>query len=178
MKRPWLFILNFFILMLTLFILAGIQTTFWNQLFGTFPPPLLWMILVIFVSIYRRPVSGLFSVYFFGFFVGTFSCIPLKMMLIPLLLIFLVVYSIKGRIFWTGPGYFSILVGIGTFFYQFIFITSSLWLEKSPTSMMLGTRLTELILTPLFAYLIYFPLNFLDTLTIDQVTRESGGFQL
>lgn len=177
MRRQWLFLLNFAFLSFGIFFLTGFQTSFWFQIFGDWPAPQLWLIIVIFSALYRRSFSGLLSIYAFGFFVTSFSVLPLKVMYLILLELFVVIHLVKNRIFWTGPGYFTLMVGFGTFCYEIIYLLTSVWIEKSSAPLLIGTRLVHVILTPLFGYLLYFPLSALDRLTLDKITTESGGLE-
>ena len=55
MKIRWNATLNFLIFMAVLLLIAGFQTTFWFQIFGNVPAPLLWLNLIVYVTLY--PVS-------------------------------------------------------------------------------------------------------------------------
>ncbi|QDK38296.1 hypothetical protein [Bdellovibrio sp. NC01] len=178
MKLRWNFLLNFLILLAALLAVAGFQTTFWFQLFGNVPAPLLWLNLIVYVTLYRKPFPAIFTVYAMGFILLTFTAMPLKMMWITLLILFTLVYLIKSRVFWSGSGYYTIMCGFSAVAYHLIFFFTSLVLEKNPASFEIVDRLVQIILTPSFAFPMYWILAKLDKVTQDELVHEPGGLEL
>ena len=178
MKLRWNFLLNFLILFAVLFVVAGFQTTFWFQLFGNVPAPLLWLNLIVYVTLYRKPVPAIFTIYAMGFILLTFTAMPLKMMWISLLILFTLFYGIKSRVFWSGSGYYTIMCGFSAVAYHLIYFFTSLVLEKNPASFEIVDRLVQIILTPSFAFPMYWILAKLDNVTQDELVHEPGGLEL
>lgn len=178
MKLRWTFLLNFLMLVTVLVALCGFQTTFWFQAFGKVPPPLLWLNLIVYVALYRKPFPAIFTIYALGFILLTFTAMPLKMMWISLLILFTLVYLIKSRVFWSGSGYYTIMCGLSVVAYHLIYFCSSMVLEKNPASFEFVDRLAQIILTPSFAFPIYWILAKLDKATQDELVHEPGGLEL
>ncbi|HWU42113.1 MAG TPA: hypothetical protein VN132_01705 [Bdellovibrio sp.] len=178
MKIRWNFILNFLLLFAVLYLVAGVQTTFWFELFGQVPAPLLWVNLLVYVMLYRKPAAAVFTIYAMGFILLTFTAMPLKMMWITSLILFTLVYGIKTRVFWTGSGYYTIMCGFSAVAYHLIYFLTSLVLEKNPASFEIVDRLVQIILTPSFAFPMYWLLTKLDKISQDELVHEPGGLEL
>lgn len=178
MKIRWNLILNFLILIAGLILLAGMQTTFWFQLFGNVPSPLLWLNLVVYVALYRKPFPAIFTIYAMGFALLAFTSMPLKMMWINLLILFILVYGIKSRVFWTGSGYYTIMCAFSAVAYHVIYFLSSILIEKNPASFDLLERIVQIILTPSFAFPMYWVLLKIDKLSQDELMPEARGWDL
>ncbi|MDG0816120.1 hypothetical protein [Bdellovibrio svalbardensis] len=178
MKLRWSILLNFLIIVAVLLAVAGFQTTFWFQVFGNVPAPLLWLNLIVYVTLYRKPFPAIFTIYAMGFILLTFTAMPLKMMWISLLILFTLVYLIKSRVFWSGSGYYTIMCGFSAVAYHLIYFFSSMVLEKNPASFEIVDRLVQIILTPSFAFPMYWILAKLDKVTQDELMHEPGGLEL
>lgn len=178
MKFRWNSLLNILFIFLFLMLLAGFQGTFWYQLFSTVPAPMLWLNLLVYVMLYRKPFPAVFTVYAMGFVLLAFTAMPLKMMLISLAILFTLVYGIKARVFWSGSGYYTIMCTFSAVAYHLIFFFTSMIIEKNPASFEIVDRLVQVILTPSFAYPIYWVLAKIDKLSQDELYHESGGLEL
>lgn len=178
MKIRWNSILNFLALFAGLIFISGFQTTFWFQVFGNIPSPLLWLNLVVYITLYRRPFPAIFTTYLIGFSLLAFTAMPLKMMWINLLVLFALVYGIKTRVFWVGSGYYTIMCAFSAFAYHITYFLSSMVIEKNPASFEFIDRITQIIITPLFAYPMYWALEKIDKLCQDEVVPESRGLEL
>src|SRR5947208_2907425 len=67
----------FFGLLLVIFILFGLQSTFWYQIFGTISTPLLWLNLILYLGLYRKTLEAYLTSYALGFIFCAFSVTPL-----------------------------------------------------------------------------------------------------
>ncbi len=178
MKIRWHAFFNFLALFSILIFVAGIQTTLWYQLFGSVPSPLLWLNLVVFVTLYRKPMPAILTIYAMGFILLVYTGMPLKMMWISLLILFTLVYGIKTRVFWSGPGYYTIMCGFSAVAYHLVFFLISMVLEKNPANFQFVDRLVQIILTPSFAFPMYWVLAKIDRVTQDELVHEPGGMYL
>ncbi|MEK2688255.1 hypothetical protein [Bdellovibrio sp. GT3] len=178
MKIRWNATLNFFIFLTILLLVAGIQTTLWFQFFGNVPAPLLWLNLIVYLTLYRKPFPAIFTIYAMGAILLIFTAMPLKMMLFSLLILFTLVYGIKSRVFWSGAGYYTIMCGFSAVAYHLIYFLLSMVLEKNPASFEIVDRLVQIILTPSFALPMYWILARIDKLTQDELMNEPGGLDL
>ncbi len=177
MKLRWKFLLNFLILILALLILVGLQTTFWFQIFGNISAPMLWLNLVVYIVLYQKPAPAILTIYSMGFILTSFTSMPLKLMWITLLVLFMIIYGLKSRIFWSGSGYYVIMCGVSAVTFHLAYFLISLALEKTPASYEVADRLVQIILTPLFALPMYRMISSLDILTHDEL-NDSGGLNL
>ncbi|MFS4457581.1 hypothetical protein [Bdellovibrio sp. HCB2-146] len=178
MKIRWNFLLNFLILFVALVFVAGFQTTFWFQLFGNVPAPLLWLNLIVYVTLYRKPYPAIITIYAMGFVLMSYTGMPLKMMWISLLILFTLVYGIKRRVFWSGSGYYTIMCGFSAVAYHLIYFFTSMVLERNPASFEIVDRLVQIILTPSFAFPMYWVLAKMDKVTQDELVHEHGGLEI
>lgn len=157
---------------------SGFQTTFWFQLFGNVPAPLLWLNLVVYVVLYRKPLPAIFILYAMGFLLLAFTVMPLKMMWVTLLLLFALIYGVKTRVFWTGPGYYTIMCVFAAVAYHSLYFLSSFVLERNPASFEIIDRAVQIILTPSFAFPMYWAVAKFDRATQDDLIHEPGGLEL
>lgn len=178
MKSRWSFYYNILVFFTMLMLLCGIQTTFWLQIFGDIPAPLLWLNLMIFIMLYKRFSHALFLIYALGFSLMAFSLAPLKLIWISLLLLFGVVYFIKKRIFWTGAGYYTIMCAFSGVAFHIIYLVASRILEKNPAHIEFTSRMLQIILTPFFAPATYWMLTKLTKNMGEELTHETGGLDL
>lgn len=178
MKIRWNRVLNFLLLLVILVFVAGFQSTFWYQLFGTVPTPMLWLCLIVYVILYRGLYGALFSIYVMSLVLMGFSMIPMKMFLVSLLLVYCILYSIRSRVFWEGPVYYTLMCSIGAFSYHVIYFFSSWIIERNPAPVDFIDRLLQLALTPAFCVPMYWVLVKMDKLTLKDMSSESRGFEL
>ncbi len=178
MKIHWNKVLNFILLLLVLVLVAGFQNTFWYQLFGLVPTPMLWLSLIVYVAIYRKLYSALFIICIMSLAIMGFTAMPIKMLLICLLLVYLILYSIRSRVFWEGPAYYTIMCCVAAFSYHVTYFFSSLVIEKNSAPIEFWNRLIQLGLTPAFCIPMFWVLMKIDKLTLDEMTPESRGYEL
>ncbi|WP_413290904.1 hypothetical protein [Bdellovibrio sp. HCB337] len=178
MKIRWSKILNFILLLFVLVVVSGFQSTFWYQLFGTVPAPMLWLCLVVYISLYRKLYSALFMIYIMSLAIMGFTIIPMKMLLMSLLLVYLILYSIRSRVFWEGPAYYTIMCCVASFSYHIIYFFSSLLVERNPAPIDFLDRFIQLALTPMFCVPMYWILVKIDKMTLDELSTESRGYEL
>lgn len=171
-------ILNFLALLLLVMISAGFETTVWFQFMGSIPGPMIWLSAMVYLSLYRRPLSGILSIYFLSFSLVGFSLIPLKMLWFPLVMIFFFTHTIKSRVFWSGAGYFVLMCIASSFIYHIGFILTSKWLEPNMATISFLDRTVQIFLTPLFAWPTYRILHFVDRITQTEDLQNSGGIEI
>ena len=178
MKIPWSKVFNFILLLIVLVFVAGFQSTFWYQLFGTVPAPMLWLCLIVYVTLYRKLYGALFTIYVMSLALMGFSVIPMKMLLVSLLLVYLIMYSIRSRVFWEGPAYYTIMCCVASFSYHVIYFFSSWIIERNPVPLDFIDRIVQLALTPAFCVPMYWLLVKIDKMTLDETSSDTRGFEL
>lgn len=159
-------------------VLCGLETTFWFQLFGSVPAPLLWINLLIYIALYRKPTLAICVIYALGYIATSFTLMPLKMMFVNLAILFTLVYLIKSRFFWAGSGYYTIMCLFGAVAHHLTYFLTSLLLEPSHTAFQPMDRIVQIILTPSFAFPMYWVLARMDRWTRCEMLQESGGVEL
>ncbi|MBK9321759.1 MAG: hypothetical protein IPM97_02180 [Bdellovibrionaceae bacterium] len=178
MKIPWSKLINFFILLLLLLLLSGFQSTFWYQLFGTVQAPMLWLCLIVYVALYRKFYHAIFTTYIMAIALTGFTAMPIKMLLPCLLAVYLILYSIRSRVFWEGPAYYTIMCTLATFSYHVVYFAASWLIERNPTSVNFLDRFIQLALTPAFGIPMFWLLTKIDKMTRDDMSYDSRGFDL
>lgn len=166
--------LNLILISLVAVILCGLQTTVWFQLFGGLPAPILWLNLVLYLILYRKPFEGIFTIYFLALFIKPFTATPVGMLWINFLTIFSLVIYAKKRLFWPTLRYF-VIASAGTYvLFQISFLTYSNWIESNAAKINVYNFLFELIFTALTAGPVYYTLSWIDRITQKETLPESG----
>jgi hypothetical protein len=168
-------IINLISVLLLTWILAGLQTTLWYQLFGTFPAPLIWLNIVPYIAIYRRPLEAILTLYAIGFALGAFTAMPAGIFLFNFGVLFLIIYYFKAKMYWGGSRYFVMVAFATSFAYHVLEIILS-WIFEQGSSYRFDVfdRIIQALLTPLFAIFIYKIMNFIDHITEKEVLPETG----
>lgn len=153
-------------------ILSGLQTTFWFQVFGSLPAPLLWLNLVLYLILYRRPVEGILTIYFLGLFLRPFTAMPLGVLWLTLLVIFGLVAFVKKRVFWPGTRYFFVAsIGISISYHISYFFISR-WVESNPATFSFFHRFFEVVFTALTSIPLFVIFSTLDRVTNKETLPE------
>jgi hypothetical protein len=177
-KIRWSQLFNFLIMVLLLIVLSAFQSTFWYQLFGTVPSPMLWLCLIVYVALYRKLYPAVFTISVMALALTGFTVMPIKMLLVCLLLVYLILYSIRSRVFWEGPAYYTIMCTLACFSYHVIYFGVSWLLERNPAPLGLLDRFIQVAFTPAFGLPMYWMLSKIDKFTKDDLSLDSGGFDL
>ncbi|MEZ0392651.1 MAG: hypothetical protein ACAH59_10570 [Pseudobdellovibrionaceae bacterium] len=169
--------LNLLLVLLMTLILCGAQTTFWFQIFGSLPAPLLWLNLVLYLILYRKPLEGIATIYLVALFLRPFSAMPLGVLWLTLLIVFSVMSFVKKRVFWPGSRYFLMAsFGIGICYHLAYFIISK-WFESNPATVSLFHRFFEIVFTALTSIPLYIVFAWMDRMTNKETLPESGGLE-
>lgn len=151
----WLHFQRWGVPLLLLLGAGALQTTVWYQIFGSLSAPPLWLLLILWISLYRQSPTTILYVYALGLIASTFTGAPLKMIWVPLLFLHIAVAQVRERVFWTGPLYFSMVAVGGVILYQFLYVGFSYLLEPSPAPWIPLERLTQILLSVPFSFLVY-----------------------
>ena len=145
------------------FLICGFQTSFWPEIIRFLPPPPLWIIFIVFISLRWPTTSTLFFIYFLGYVMTFFSSIPLKMSLLGLICLYGVSWIFKKRFNSSSLFTFSATSAVSYLVYVLCFFMISNWLEPRPTSPLIIDRLLEMGLIFLVSSPFYILLNKIDT---------------
>lgn len=167
--------LNLLLIFLLTILLSGFQTTFWFQIFGNLPSPLLWLNLVLYLILYRKSLEAILTVYGIGLLLQPFTAMPLGYLWLNLLIAFIVITFVKKRVFWTGSRYFFLAsIGIGLTYHLSYFLISQ-GLERNPAALNLVHRSFEIIFTALASIPMYALLAWIDQITHKEILPEGGS---
>lgn len=169
MSKAHLFLAAKLFLFTVLFLsFCAFQTSVWPFWLGSFPPPQLWLILIIFIAMKWPTPITLFYIYFLGLLMTGFTPAPLKTLWLSLAAVYFFVIFFKQRIHSNSLFYFSILVSGTALFYNIVFISISHWLEPAGTPIFILHRLLETGCNFLVSIPAYKLLSFFDQLLQSQ----------
>lgn len=130
---------NYLLFLFSAFCLGGLESTLWYQIFGYTPAPNLWISILVFWTLYRKPIESLIMVYLLSICVNGMSVVSGPLILITNATIFMLLYWTKKRIYTSGVSYFMLLCSGSSLaflilspFYSFLFdsehlVTPDFW---------------------------------------------------
>ena len=149
-------------LVLFSFLICGFQTTIWPQFFPWIPAPLLWINLVVYLAIERKPFTALSLIYLVGFINCAFSALLLGQMLLSLFVLFWSLYFVRTRIYWPGSMYFAVMCLLGVSAFQVTYLAISFLTEEQSAGIMFFDRLAQVFLTPALSFVVFSTMKKLD----------------
>lgn len=167
--------LNLFMIFLIALFLSGLQTTFWFQIFGSLPAPQFWLIMILYLILYRKPFEGIMTIYFVGLVLNPFTAMPLGMIWMTLFILFICMSFVKKRVFWPGSRYFLMAAFGLSVAYHIVYFILSRWFEANPAPISFFHRFFEIVFTSLISVPMYSILSGMDQLTNKEILPESGG---
>lgn len=166
MKEKALLVLNVVLFVLAALILAAGQTSLWLQIFGYFPPPALWMPIVVYLALFRSALHLVIVTQAMAIALSSATSMPEGLLMISLLGVALSVQVFKTRFFWTATTYFMLVSGLATLaFHLFHFTASWIFSDNPLTSPALSDWIIQALLTPLFAPLLFPVCRWFDGIT-------------
>ena len=168
-------IVNFIAFLILLLFAAGFQTTLWYQLFGNLPTPRIWLNVILYLILFRKPFEGICLVYGLTLFIFPFTSIQLGVLWMVCLLSFAVITYVKKRIFWPNYQYFFYASLGANILFDIFYIGYSKITEKNPLSLLVFHRLSEVFISALFSFPIYYIATRIDYFTNKDFLPEAGG---
>ena len=166
---------NLILIFILTVLLSGFQTTFWFQIFGSLPAPLLWLNLVLYLILYRKSLEGILTIYGIGVLLHPYTAMPLGYLWLSLLIAFVVMTFVKKRVFWTGSRYFFMAsIGIG-FTYHITYFFISRGFDTNPAALNFFHRSFEIVFTALASIPTYALLAWIDQVTHKEILPEGGS---
>lgn len=150
-KRVWRILTP----LLLMVFLCGIQTVVWPHFISTLAAPPLWLILIIWISLYRESRETILLVYALGFLSSAFTAMPLKMMLFSLLILYILIRRVRERMFWPSLSYFVMASLSGVAAFQVIYLILSAILEPVRTAWLPLDRLVMLLWSAPVSIILY-----------------------
>ena len=156
MKIPWYWLLGIVLMVFTAMVLSAAQTSLWFLVLGHFPPPMFWLIVLVYVSVTRPLWEATFMTYLLSLTIVPFTAAPFEAVLVFCLLLTVLIFLFRERVFWGGPTYFMMMVAGTSLAAPLIYWGVSRWLDKSPLSIpdifdwLLSGCLTALFSLPMY----------------------------
>lgn len=154
---------------------CALQTTVWPDWLGTFPPPPLWLLIILFLSLYRPEMGTILFLYFLGLLASSFTAMPLKMMLFSILILHIAVAVARERIFWSGVGYFVLAATSGVTVFHITYLILSRLLEPEPAAWLVWERLVQILLAIPFSGLVYTVMEFFERPFVNETPATTGA---
>jgi hypothetical protein len=167
-------VLNGIVLVLLLAVACGFQSSFWFQLTGGAPAPQLWMLIIVYLALYRPYSTAMLLVYALAFVMKAFSAVPLGILWGTLFCVVSLASYVRSRFFWSSTRYFVMTSAAFCLLFNVVFLLFSKMIEENPASISPFTRLIEILLTTLFAAPMYWLLLHVDKWTLPEVMETSG----
>ncbi len=173
MKIPWYWLLSILLIVATTMVLNGLQTSLWYLLFGSFPPPLLWLVVLVYISVTRTLGEATLMTYILAFVNASFTAFPFEAMLIYCLAMMVMLMLIRERVYWGGPTFFMLMVGVASLAAPILFWISSRIFEKNPVFIpAIFDWLISALLTMLFSLPLYRLYQAFDSVASQEVGPE------
>ena len=132
MKIPWYWLLSLFLMIYTALLLSALQTSLWFLVFGRLPAPLLWLVPLVYVAVTRPLWEATVMTYALTMVNAAFTAFPFEYLLIYSLLLMLTLFLIRERVYWGGPTFFMLMVGVACPSAPVLFWLTSRWFDKNP----------------------------------------------
>jgi hypothetical protein len=173
MKIPWFWLLSLLLFMAFTVILNGLQCGFWYLIFGSFPPPLLWLVALVYVSVTRTLWEATLMTYILTFVNSAFTAFPFEALLVYSLALMFMLMLIRERVFWGGATFFMLMVGVASLTAPILFWIASRWFDKNPVFIpQIFDWLISGLLTMLFSLPAYRMFQFLDVVASQDAGTE------
>jgi len=171
-KTSWL-VFNFFVFLFLLLLCAAIQSSFLHWVFGWRPTIQGVVVILVYISLYRKPQEALAFIVLACFCTGMLSVMMTSLNIFAAVAIFLLIQALKARVYSPGPVYFTWTVLGGVLgFHLIAWLTSVIFEPRTPAPRPLDWIL-EVLITALFTRLFFHVLT-----VIDRKTRRSAYSEL
>lgn len=167
-KRLW----RIFAPLIMTVLICGVQTVIWPNLISSLPAPPFWLLLIVWVAVYRNERETILLIYLMGLLATSFTAMPLKMMLFSLMILYILIRRVKERVFWTGMPYFVIAGAASVTAFQVIYMILSAILEPIRTAWLPLDRLVVILWSAPAAIVIYWLMMKVDRSSLDPSDRE------
>ena len=170
-------IFNLILLFIVAALLCAFQTTFWYQITGGATAPQLWLNLIIYLILFRKPFEGLITIYLLAVLFRQWTAMPLGVMWLTFLIFQMIMTFLKARVFWPGTRYFVLASAVGVFVYHIIHYALSRFIEPHPAPLQFLSFLLEAVLTPIWAAPIYWLMSSVDSWTKKDLAADTESDQ-
>lgn len=157
MNRRWVHLLNWSAFLVLSVGLISAQSSFWMQVFGNFPPPNLWILIICYWALYRSIWEAISLTYILTLLVAAMSAANFGILVATHLMILYMTHSFRSRFFWKSSTYFMLVTGTASLLFPILyFLLCSAFEAPGLTQFaffeyILRSLLTALLATPFFA---------------------------
>lgn len=116
----------------TSLLLSAMQTSLWFLVFGRFPAPMLWLVVLVYCAVTRPLWEATMMTYLLCFANASFTAFPFEALLVFSLVLMLALILIRERVYWGGPTFFMLMVGLATLAAPAMFWLTSRYFDKNP----------------------------------------------
>jgi hypothetical protein len=169
-RKGILRLVNIFLLLTAVTLLSSLQTSLWFQVLSTFPPPILWLPVIVYLGIYRNQIESILIIYLLSLVFAATSAMSFGILFFSVIGSFYTVHFLRQRIYESGYRYFLLVCLATTFAYHFFYIFLTYFLGNFPSGD-LFYRLIQSLLTPLVALPIFRLLSWIDKITEFEVAN-------
>lgn len=137
-------------------LLDGLQTALWHLVFGKFPAPMLWLVVLVYCSVNRPLWEATLLVYGLALINSAFTAMPFEAVLIYSLMLMVALILIRERVYWGGPTFFMLMVGAATASAPILAWLTSRWFDQNPVGVpdifewLISALLTMLASLPIY----------------------------
>jgi hypothetical protein len=100
--------------------------------FGRFPAPMMWLVVLVYMTVTRPLWEATLMTYILAFVFSSFTVFPFEAFLVYSLMLMLVLILLRERMFWGGPTFFMLMVGVASLSAPILFWICSRWFDKNP----------------------------------------------
>ena len=176
MQQRWKDLINFAVFALFTVIVCGFQSSMWFQFFGYVPAPQLWLGVLAYWTINRKLWEGAVMIYIITLIVSSQSAVPPAILLTICVTLYVLGLTIKQRVYFPGPLYFMLMTAFYSFVFPVFHYFVSFLIEDNPVSSFYFFRwLSTWVLTGLFAFPLFFLVEWLDKKTQKEKLVDIGG---
>jgi hypothetical protein len=173
LKIPWYWALSLFLMLATAAVFNAFQTSLWFLVFGRFPSPMLWLIVLVYMSVTRPLWEATLMTYLLTFVFSAFTVFPFEAMLIYGLAMMVTLILIRERVFWGGPTFFMLMVGVASLAAPVFYWLCSRWFDKNPLFIPeIFDWLISALLTMLASFPVYRLYQFYDRVSLMDAGSE------
>lgn len=157
MKIPWYWLISMGLMLLAATVFGAIQTSLWFLVFGRFPAPMFWLVILVYMSVTRPLWEATLMTYLLTFVNSSFTAFPFEALLVYSLLLMLCLILIRERVFWGGPTFFMLMVGVASLSAPVLFWMASRWFDRNPVFIpavfdwLIAALLTALASLPIYS---------------------------
>jgi hypothetical protein len=132
LKIPWYWLISLGLLLIAATVFGAFQTSLWYLVFGSFPSPMLWLVLLVYVSVTRPLWEATLTTYLLTLVNTSFTAFPFEAMLVYSLILMVTLILVRERVFWGGPTFFMLMVGAASLSAPIFFWATSRWFDRNP----------------------------------------------